>query len=233
MKKLFLILFTVSLFTSCRVYYPRVLDVPLIREKGDTRLECGALLTLVHASVSYGLTENIAIQTAGSITAEKSYMFNRDFYIQSAVGFYKNKQNKTVMELYAGFGYGNGSSSNNANPGTLYGNYQIYFTQLNYGGINLGHRGNTEVGFGVKIGYMHSKLTDRNYYGYNRFPPYPVLNMNGILAEPMLILRTGGERLKFQTNIGACRIFRINGTDRYPSFWPITFSIGISYSLSL
>ncbi|MDR1120406.1 MAG: hypothetical protein LBM08_05770 [Dysgonamonadaceae bacterium] len=57
------VLVIIFLTTNC-AYYPHLTDVPLIRKKGDARFEGGVTLLAptVHASVSYGLTEHIAIR---------------------------------------------------------------------------------------------------------------------------------------------------------------------------
>ena len=54
-----------------------------------------------------------------------------------------------IFELYSGFGYGYGDAYNDANPGNLYGNYQLYFGQANFGKI-AGNTSNVETGFGIK-----------------------------------------------------------------------------------
>ena len=55
------------LTTSC-AYYPRLTGIPLIREKGDTRIEGGinVIVPNVQTSVSHGVSEKIAIQAAVS-----------------------------------------------------------------------------------------------------------------------------------------------------------------------
>jgi hypothetical protein len=217
------ILFMVS---SC-AYYPHLTDTPLIREKGDTRLEGGATLSspTVHASVSYGLTEKIAVQTAGIMGADEHY------YIQGAAGIFKNTDNRKVLELYGGFGYGNSEVGRLGLPGQLYGNHQIYFAQFNFGKIK-NKRANMEYGFGLKSGYLRSKMTDADYYDVHpENAPYPVLKMNSIVIEPAFFLRFGGEKLKFQTGLGACWMFQLNHTDKKLPFWPINLGLGVSYSL--
>ena len=89
-----------SLTTSC-TYYPHLTGIPLIKEKGDTRIEGGVTILdpSIHASVSYGATEELALQAVFSANSV-------EYYGQGAIGFYKNIQDRNVMELYVGFGYG-------------------------------------------------------------------------------------------------------------------------------
>jgi hypothetical protein len=218
-KTKIIMLATVFLTTSC-AYYPRLTNIPLVREKGDTRIEAGiASAVAVHASISHGLTENIAIQVAGNIGG------NEHRYLQGAVGFFSNDQGK-IMEVYGGFGYGYSEVSKNSEPGRLFGTHQIYFSQINFGKINLGKRANTEFGYGLKTGFLHAKMTDRDF-----FDSQPsALNMNNIIVEPTTTLRFGGERLKFQVGLGLCWRFQLNHTDKKYPFWPINFGFGVNYN---
>lgn len=219
-----IILVILFLASSC-AYYPHLTDVPLIRKKGDTRLEGGITLLAptAHASVSYGLTENIAIQAAGIVGTDDHY------YVQGAAGLFKNIQDRKVMELYAGFGYGYSYVYKDANPGSLSGNHQVYFAQFNRGTI----KGNKEYGISLKSGYLHSKMTDRSYFDvyYLENKPIPVLNMNNIIIEPTIFTRFGWEKLKFQLGVSICWVFQLNHTDKKYPFSPINLGLGISYSL--
>ncbi len=124
-------LLTSFMLSSCSLYYPMMTDIPLISKKRDTRVDMGfALIPSVNATVSYGLTDKIAIQGFGSLGLSQRY------YVQSAIGMYKNKGNNKILELYGGFGYGHGKAYIDANPGTLFGNYQLYFGQANYGTVS-------------------------------------------------------------------------------------------------
>jgi hypothetical protein len=90
------------------------------------------------------ITDKIAIQGFGSIGSDGSY------YFQAATGLYKNKGNSRVLELYGGVGYGYGDAYKDANPGNLFGDYQLYYGQLNYGKIS-NERSHFEIGFGIKM----------------------------------------------------------------------------------
>ena len=217
-----------ALSTSCAIYHPQLGDIPLIREKGDTRIDLGISLTppVVRTSVSYGLTESIAVQVAGNFMGEP--VSDNRYYVQGATGLYKHLQNGNVMELYGGFGYGYGFSDYGFNARSLSGNYQAYFTQFNYGVIR-GKNKNTELAFGLKMGYLHTNVTkdkDRSD-GVN----YDRRNENGVFLEPTTLLRTGGEKLKFQIGLGGCWEFKINRTERFSRAWPFNLGLGINYRL--
>jgi len=224
------------LMTSCFSYYPRLTSVPLIKEKGDTRIEGGVGMysSSLQASFSQGATEKIAYQISGSIDPNIDNGSNATgLYVQGAIGLYKNIQDKDVMELYGGFGYGCSNANSDANPGNLYGNFQSYFLQFNYGFIGK-NRANLETGFGLKTGLLHSNMTDENYFSrqddYLSNEPYPIYHLNGLLFEPTGFLRLGGKNVKFWTALGVCKYLQLNYTDKQLPVFPFDFGIGVSFS---
>jgi hypothetical protein len=225
----FFIIIVCGFATSCS-YYPRSVGIPLIREKGDTRVEggLGLLQASLQASFSQGVTEKIAYQVVASIDpngpGDKSGLY---------IGYYKNIEERNVLELYGGFAYGRSSARNGSFPGYLNSNYQLYFTQLNYGFIEK-KKANFESGLGLKFGLLHSKVADVNYFVVRQDDqfgePSPVYRMNGAIVEPTVFLRFGGERLKFQTAIGFSKYFQYNHRDKEVPANALCIGIGISYS---
>ena len=222
-----------GLTTSC-AYYPRLTSVPLIKEKGDTRIEggIGLLSPSLQASFSQGATEKIAYQLAASIDPY-GHDNSSGLYAHGAIGFYKNIQDRNVMELYGGFACGRSNAYKDANPGNLYGNYQVYFAQFNYGNIAK-KKANFESGLGMKFGFLQSKMTDARYFlhpdDYSPNGPYSVYRLNGLLFEPTVFLRFGGENLKFWTALGASLYYQLNHTDKWLPASAPGFGIGVSYS---
>src|SRR5690606_29025621 len=157
---IFGLLIVLLIMTSCIVYHPQAIDIPLISEKNDLRIDAGiSIVPSAHATVSYGLTDKIALQAFGSLGSDERY------YFQGAAGIFRKYDNQKVIELYGGFGYGYGSAYRDANPGDLYGDYQQYFLQVNYRKIDCKFA-NMDYGFGIKAGLLHSNLTDYNYYDF-------------------------------------------------------------------
>jgi len=212
------------IMTSCVVYYPQTVDIPLISEKKDLRVDAGiSVIPSIHSTVSYGLTDKIAIQGFGSISSDDVY------YFQAATGLYNNRENSRVLELYGGFGYGNGRAEKSGDWGTLRGDYQIYFGQFNYGKIASEHS-NFEIGFGVKTGYLHSNLTDKNYYNWiSESGPYKTYNDNSLLIEPAAIMRVGGEKLRFSAKLGGTMIYKFTNTDKHLPYMFINLGLGVNY----
>ena len=213
----------IMIMTSCGVYHPQIVDIPLIEKKNDLRIDAGVSVNpSAQATVSYGLTDKIAIQTFGSI--------GPGYYIQGAIGRFKDLGNQKIMEIYGGFGSGYGSAYNDAKPGYLSGNYQLYFMQFNYG-KNDCKFANMDFGFGVKSGLLHSNLTDRNYY--ERYPaevPYKTYLDNSFLIEPTVFVRLGGERLKFKFQVGSCWLYKFTNTEENLPYSHLNIGLGLNYS---
>src|SRR6056297_2745530 len=108
--KIITFVFLVSLMTSsCVVYYPQTADIPLISKKNDLRVDAGiSSMISTNATVSYGLTDNIAIQAYGNVI--------NGYYFHGAVGHYKELTNRKIIEFYGGIGYGYGNAYNDVNP---------------------------------------------------------------------------------------------------------------------
>ncbi len=212
------------LISGC-VYAPHATDIPLISKKKDLRIDGGiSIAPSIHGTVSYGLTDKIALQGFGSFTDNERY------YYQAAAGLFKNRENNEVMEVYGGLGYGYGDASKHDNPGNLYGDYQLYFAQLNYGKI-ASESSNFEVGIGLKTGYLHSNLTDRNYYDRTSTEPYDVYNDDSILFEPTGMIRVGGEHLRFSLKLGGTLIHKFTNTDKYLPYGKVNMGLGLNLRL--
>jgi len=214
------------LLSGCIVYHPQTIDIPLISKKNDLRADAGiSVIPSAHATISYGLTNNISVQGFGSIGPDDRY------YIQAANGLYKNHYKNRVMELYGGYGYGHGDAFKDANPGHLSGNYQLYFAQFNYGQI-ANENSNFEIGFGIKSGFFHSSLTDHNYFKvYSESGPFVTYHDNSILLEPAGFLRFGGKRLRLSIKLGGAILYKLTNSDKSIPNSFLNLGIGLNYRL--
>jgi hypothetical protein len=203
-----------------------MVDVPLIRKKGDLHVDAGvSAAASVNGTVSYGLTGKIALQAYGN--------YGEDIiYHQGAFGYYKNLGNNKVMEVYSGIGLGYGRSRMGGGPGSKCGPYQLLFTQLNIGKLNV-KRGGTDFGFGIKTGYLHSSMTDFSYFPVNgNWDSYRRNYIDhNILLEPVLILRSGGEHLRFFFKIGGTYLIHLKFTDYQMDYGLFNFGLGLHYRL--
>ena len=226
MKKNFLFGVLISLMISgCCVYHPQTIDIPLIRGKNDLRIDAGvSVIPTAHVTISYGLTNKLAIQAFGSVGSDKKY------YFQVAPGFYKEIGKQRVMELYGGFGSGYGSVFKDANPGKMFGAYQLYFVQYNLGRYSTGSE-HTEYGFGIKTGYFRSNLTDRNYYSfYSETGPFNKYKESSLLVEPIMFFRFGGEKVKFRINAGVSRVIKISNPHNYIPVAIFNMGFGVNFT---
>jgi hypothetical protein len=206
---------------SCGFYQVQMVDIPLISHKKDLRLDIGAsIIPSAYATVSYGLTNELSIQSYIRISDKNKY------YIQEALGFYKKLTDNKVLEWYNGVGYGYGNAYNDANPGNLTGNYHQIFTQLNYGKTNC-QFANMDIGIGFKAGYIGATLlNDNNYY-----EPFQISNVesHSLLFEPQAFVRLGGKRLKFSTKLGYGVLFKLFKTNKELPYEPLNIGIGLNY----
>lgn len=222
-KKIGFGLFISLMMSGCIVYQTQTTDIPLISKKNDLRADAGiSIIPSAQATISYGLTDKIAIQGFGSIGSDDRY------YFQAATGLYNNMGNSRVLELYGGFGYGYGNAYKDANPGNLLGNYQLYFGQLNYGKI-ADELSNFEIGFGIKTGYLHSNLTDKNYYSRMETGLYKTYHDESFLFEPAGFIRVGGQKLKFSVKLGGTIIYKFTNTNQSLPYSYINLGLGINY----
>jgi hypothetical protein len=224
MKILLLVIILATILFSGCIYYPQLTDIPLIEEKSDLRIDAGVtMLPSINTTISYGLTDKIAIQGYGRVSSDEGYMF------QAAVGRYHNFRNNTVLEIYGGAGIGHGDAFKSATGGHLHGNYQLYFGQINYGRIAT-ETSNFEIGCGLKSGYMHSRLLDENYYSpyYTQALPRRYSD-DMIFTEPQVFLRLGGKHLRFSLKAGALLMYKFTNTAHNFPYTKFNVGIGVNY----
>ena len=204
-----LISFVLILHCGCVAYYPQMVDIPLIEEKEDFRMDYGMSLMSIHGTVSYGLTDMIAVQVYGNTNLLTRYD------LQGAIGYYKwFEESLTEMELYCGYGYGHyrhvGFNSV-AEPG----DYHSAFTQFNIGKVESGSF-DVDFGMGLKSGYMFSNFVDTDLIANPK--------KNGLFFEPTVFFRFWVGNKK--SSIKASYFFPVTIDKRYSKFIP--FNIGIT-----
>jgi hypothetical protein len=220
-KQILLIFISVLLFNGCAVYYPQTTDIPLIKEKKELRVDGGiSLFPAINGTVSYGLTDKIAVQVSGNLMLAAAHYSKPlfQYLINGAVGYYKyNPTNNWTKELYVGFG--NGYSTDyywdDYHSGTLLGNYQIYYVQGNIGRRGIKHKF-FEYAFGLKLGLINSHLSVQDVYTFINQRDEQKHNELGAFIEPAISIKLGGERLMFNIKPSFCYIRKIiNTINRY------------------
>jgi len=216
-----IIVVSVMLLTSCAAYYPQVVDIPLIKEKGDIRIDAGCFLAPNfqgsanfggHATISAGLTNMLAVQGYASTDV----LFRN--HIQGALGLFKGFGSKTVMEMYAGYGYGAGLESDD-NSNKKRNSYHLAFTQFNIGKTDLG-RAHIDYGLGLKGGYLHNNLVEISDNS-------PFQKKNGYIVEPSVFFRFGGKKVKFSARINYLWTEVIKNN----YYFPLSVSMGVNFHL--
>ncbi len=217
MKISLILAMTALLVNSCVVYSPQTVDIPLIHEKNDVRLDAG--LTLLppsfNATLSYGLSDKLAAQFYGSIVPEQTY------HLQGAVGRYQNISNNQVIELFAGPGFGHGHTPVNSTGGSIDNNYTLGFAQFNYGTLKT-QKGNAELGVGIKTGYLYSRITEAAIEDVDRF------RARSILLEPTVFARTRGKHVRVSFKLSGCLIANLTNEDTYFPFSKVNFGIALN-----
>ena len=204
---------------SCVVYGPQTADIPLIHGKNDFRFDGGIALMKpsLNSTLSYGLTNKLAVQAYGNLTIEK------DYYFHGALGYYKKLKESLVLEVYGGAGYGYGYTDLHSTGGSLFGNYTLPFIQLNIGKL-ASETTNFEYGAGIKGGFLQSNFTEELFDAVN-----PQFESKGMLIEPTVFLRPGGKKGKVNFKLSSVWISNLSSNRmRFPHR---RVNLGISLNL--
>lgn len=188
---------------SCSLYQPHMTTVPLLKSKGEVMVE-GSLAFPFNATPSMNLSVSAAPANHLAVQAYGSFTNDSNNYAQGAVGMFFPTVRNTVLELYAGFGYGSSNSNQNSSNSSrsssyndvCYGYYRIFFGQLNYGWRDLGK---VDLGFGIKVGGLYPSFTQ---YDFNLQQHTNELTNPQLFVEPLFLFRVGGEYTKFTLQMG-------------------------------
>ncbi|MDR1951202.1 MAG: hypothetical protein LBP96_03115 [Bacteroidales bacterium] len=212
------------LLNACVVYYPQTVDIPLIKEKGDMRINAGYALSpsveqdpdtdgieatlSVHGSLSYGLTNVVAAQ------AYLNFDFLGRSHIQGSVGLFKKLENDFVAELYGGYGLGTGGfQEENTKPDR----YHLPFSQFNIGkSSKLSPKLHFDYALGIKVGYLFTDYKESNLSDQR----------NGRVFEPSVSLRLGGKKVRGSLIVN--RLWLANNDPLHKT----NISLGINISLN-
>lgn len=195
--------------TSCSIYHPQAVDIPLINHQGDLRVDANASASVwlilpdavnLNVTGSYGFNDWLSGQVHVNYGGE-------NWYVQAAPGTYKTLGGKAVFETYLGLGYGGSDYENNSSNDTVAatyaykGTYMLPFVQFNIGWRNLGP---VDIAFGLKSGAF---IPNFEYHGYKadgteKPDSYVHYETPNLLFEPQLQLGLGSDRAKFTMRVG-------------------------------
>lgn len=239
MKKILFFAATLLMLAGCSVYHPQAVDIPLINHAGDGRIDASVGMSTfilpdavtINATVSYGLNSWLAGQVHFNHGGD-------NYYGQIAPGFYHPLGAKSVVECYAGFGYGGASrenidpdnSSNASNKYSFEGHYRLPFVQGNIGWHDLtGAR--FDLAFGLKVGGF---LPDYNYHEFdNNGDEIPAERLDytttNLLVEPQVVLRVGSPKLKFNVKAGYAWLSDMKDSPYKFIYDNLTISTGLTF----
>jgi hypothetical protein len=172
---------------------------------------------------AYALTDNIGLQLNANLlnitnTELGTEYRNGNFYLESAVGYYKELVPKLVFEAYLGAGLGR-SMAHNLNTGSIRTTdySKIYLQQ------DIGFRSKYfDIGIAVREAYVNAYRTLRDGVDQDN-------ESMDIFIEPILFLAVGFEKFKInaQAGISDSQFSWIN------SYAPFIFSLGIETRFTL
>lgn len=123
-KNLFAFLLLSICIQSC-IVNSTITDVPLIKEKGQKELSVGISGPIPGARISYayGLTDKYYLQTVGDISFISAQ-------IQQSFGMYKQLDDRRYREKSFGYLIGEGAMFNFGGESSMYGTYNLWFTNF-------------------------------------------------------------------------------------------------------
>ena len=209
-KKLIPALVSVLLLsTSCSIYHPQAVDIPLINHAGDTRVDASLAMSTwllpdvitVNTTVSYGFNDWLAGQVHVNYGGE-------NFYTQLAPGAYLPLGEHGLLEGYVGSGFGGAwrkptleagdTASSTRHTYDYKGRFSVPFGQVNIGWHDL-TGAHIDLALGLKAGAYMPDFTYREYDADGNYLPNESYNYRtpSFLFEPQLVFRIGSENVKF------------------------------------
>ena len=215
-RHLFIALVAATL-SSCSIYHPQAVDIPLIDHAGDSRIDfagSGSNSDMsVNSTYSYGFTDCLAGQVHFNLS-------DNMLCGQLAGGAYKTLGNHGVLEGYIGYNAGlvkceadiYDVSSNNSRY-KFKGNFSVPFGQINIG-WKWPH---IDLGAGLKIGYYIPEINYKEYSYDQKGHLHPTISENytdkNILIEPQFIFRIGSEHFKWCLKAHFSKINNVDPND--------------------
>lgn len=220
------------LFTSCIVYHPHNVDIPLLNEPGTLHADASISMTgplmaapAINATVAYAPVNMLALQAAASVTNAHSY------YMQAAGGTYF-PFGLSVLECYIGYGHGYSHTDTirNLNHEThrVEGPYNIVFSQINFGWADLDD-GCIDVGFGLKGGLLIPKWDKIRLESDGTETLIERHDQPHFLLEPQLMFRFGWEKFKFSINASFSFLDSWPTENNYFNYERFGVGLGIHY----
>lgn len=226
-----IMVFVLCFLSSCSVYHPQMVDMPLLTHKGDGHVDMSLSMDMLlvptsmeaNLSASYAATDWLAVQAAGV------YDFSKTGFAQAALGYY-HPWHKFVFETYLGGGTGYSYSpvdKKKENGEYAEGGFNMVFAQVDAGWVSL-LSGHFDLGLGLKGGLLFPDFTHYSAINSSGQRTSEVYTETHMLIEPMVMMRFGGEHLKLSLKVGLTNVSR-NGESAQFDYSPIGVSAGLNY----
>jgi hypothetical protein len=224
--------------SACSVYHPQAVDIPLMTQQGETKIEASGSLSgwIFPDATSLNVTATHAFTDCLAGQAHLNYGSGMGA-AQLAFGAFKPFGDHAVLEGYMGLnsGYMNVDNRSTDEDGTersktysYDGHFNVPFSQINFGWHDL-TRIHIDIGFGFKAG---AYMPNINYYEYDKDEVkidektyhYTTPNM---LLEPQFALRLGSKKVKWSLKAGFCYLNDIAEGAQYFTYDFYTLSTGL------
>jgi hypothetical protein len=210
---------------SCKVYTPQPAPVPLMSSKNELQLSGGLTAPAgITGSVAYSPVNHIAIEGHGFLGPQHSE------YVQGMAGYYWENTQSLNFEIYAGIASGIGNAMKAAGSKSLKGEYDIYYTQFNFGQNRLG-TSKIDYGFGIKAGFVTVKIIDNGYYDNNALDVNQYRNKY-YLVEPIAFLRLGKNKLRTGVQINGVSMINAKNNQRQLPNHAMALGVSLNYIIS-
>lgn len=231
-KRLTIIAFAMSLFSSCVVYHPHNTDIPLLREQGDLHLDGSLSMSApllaapaINATVSYAPVNMLGLQAAASFTEVGTY------HVQTAAGAFF-PHGLSVLECYVGYAYGafKHDTVNNLLNETYRteGHYNLIFSQINFGWTGLDDDC-IDVGMGLKFGLLTPTFDKYQLADDGTETPVIRHDTPSFLIQPQLMFRFGWPKFKFSFNVAYAALSDWPTEDNYFNYDRFSAGFGVHY----
>ena len=223
------------LAVGCGAYNPVCTDIPLISQRGELQAE-GAIIPsgnnynqsplIMRGSLTYGFANHFA----AGISADPIR-----HYAQITAGTFFAPTDKFVLELYCGFGLGNGESGGfGSDPAESDKSmYNMQFVQANVGWLDLTRIFHLDIAFSLKAGgvFADSRFGDGYYYINDDEGQFFYHYASGyrFMMEPTAEVRFGWEHIKFNVKCGWTYVFNNTGNHEVFPYYPFSLGAGMSF----
>jgi hypothetical protein len=205
------IIFSAIIFTitSCSVYTPNALNIPLLKEKGEFEVAAhvgnGTNLQAVYAvSNCIGLMANY-MGTDSEVTINENLVIRKGSMYEIGCGYFsKRPASKALFEIYGGVGFGNINLDRTLLNAPSDINFQSNITKL-FIQPAIGSVGkNFEISFATRLTFAQFRKINTNY-SREVLLEDKLDNLeqpSWMFIEPALTLRLGIQNVKLQMQIG-------------------------------